>query len=665
MRVTRHYRQKQFCILIGSICAVLALWSIQSYALSDDEIKNVLLKNSSYFVVNNIITDGLRTVGWGIVKLLVYLCNAAMVLYQKSFGMIDFTTWSVTEKWLKTFTLVVRAIMALGLTYMGITLIVGRKEKPPIFKAVLLFGFTTVALVEGMTMLNQGIKAMCLEIVGNPTSNAADIVSQNMVDLIYIDNKKGIATFDSTNTDYMASCHYSIKNLDAIDITEVINFKSKLLSEASRGQDGVFGKMLMFQGNLSDDQNNIGNWTLADIYAGFGWNDGEDADFLNTFYYRYHIDFMSTYISLIATTLVYFFMAYKVVRILYELSFKRIYGVLKAADLNGVEKTKKLLGSIKDAYIVLGLTAILIKLYQLAQLYIAFVFANDRGVGNIFLLFIAIAVIDGPNIVQQLTGIDAGLTSIAGNTIVATQLAMAAARSAGNVGSRVAHGAEKTVDKAKDKVGKMAAQAKDTIGNMNPDAENGTPPKDIGNNLSADSSNTNATDVAENMNSNVNSHASENTNEQMRQDLNQKQPESAGNHSDQAKASLQKTSSDHTKNASDSVNAGLSQKEKNISGEGSSAKENLMPKQTDPLTHSTMDKNKSAPETFADLNKSLMPGKSESLGTKDSVTSGASSNMPTMDMMDSKATLSESGEKLASTPEKISNMGEMKNEQKS
>ena len=90
-----------------------------------------------------------------------------------------------------------------------------------------------------------------------------------------------------------------------------------------------------------------------------------------------------------------------------------------------------------------------------------------------------------------------------------------------------------------------------------------------------------------------------------------------------------------------------------------------MPKQTDPLTHSTMDKNKSAPETFADLNKSLMPDKSESLGTKDSVTSGASSNMPTMDMMDSKATLSESGEKLASTPEKISDMGEMKNEQKS
>ena len=34
-------------------------------------------------------------------------------------------------------------------------------------------------------------------------------------------------------------------------------------------------------------------------------------------------------------------------------------------------------------------------------------------------------------------------------------------------------------------------------------------------------------------------------------------------------------------------------------------------------------------------------------------------------MMDGKVTLSEGGEKLASTPEKISNMGEMKNEQKS
>ena len=208
----------------------------------------------------------------------------------------------------------------------------------------------------------------------------------------------------------------------------------------------------------------------------------------------------------------------------------------------------------------------------------------------------------------------------------------------------------------------MAEQAKDTIGNMNPDAENGTPPKDLGNNLSADSSNTNDTDVAENMNSNVNSHASENTNEQMRQDLNQKQPELAGNHSDQTKESLQKTSLDNMKDGSNSINAGLSQKEKNISGEGLSAKENLMPKQTDPLAHSTMDKNKSAPETFADLNKSLMPDKSGSFGTKDSVTSGVSSSMPTMD---NKVTLSEGGEKLAPTQEKISDIGEMKNEQKS
>lgn len=34
-------------------------------------------------------------------------------------------------------------------------------------------------------------------------------------------------------------------------------------------------------------------------------------------------------------------------------------------------------------------------------------------------------------------------------------------------------------------------------------------------------------------------------------------------------------------------------------------------------------------------------------------------------MMDGKVTLSEGGEKFTSTPEKISDMGEMKNEQKS
>ena len=100
--------------------------------------------------------------------------------------------------------------------------------------------------------------------------------------------------------------------------------------------------------------------------------------------------------------------------------------LLYSADVNGLQKTLKILGALKDGYIVLMLSAVCIKVFNFAQLYLNSKAGGNSLVYNIVFLFIAFAVVDGPNLIQQLTGIDAGLQSGFGKLMAAYHVGQAA-----------------------------------------------------------------------------------------------------------------------------------------------------------------------------------------------------------------------------------------------
>ena len=108
--------------------------------------------------------------------------------------------------------------------------------------------------------------------------------------------------------------------------------------------------------------------------------------------------------------IVYLFMSYKVIRIGYEIAIQRIMAYLYASNLNNNQKILKILDSVKDSYILLVFTMILIKVYLLALKYV-----NHWDIGGltkgIILIFIAFVVIDGPNIIQRITGTDIGASN--------------------------------------------------------------------------------------------------------------------------------------------------------------------------------------------------------------------------------------------------------------
>lgn len=163
---------------------------------------------------------------------------------------------------------------------------------------------------------------------------------------------------------------------------------------------------------------------LKEIYNGVAW-----TDLLNEYYYRYDVEWYTVIVGLVSMIIVYVCLAYKVVRILYEVVVQRLLAALYSANLTSSQKTLKILDSIKDSYITLILVMVCLKIYLLA-----FKMVGETGFGEfskvMVLLFVAFAVVDGPNIIQKLTGVDAGLSSGMGKMIAGVQAMRMAAHMA-------------------------------------------------------------------------------------------------------------------------------------------------------------------------------------------------------------------------------------------
>jgi len=103
-----------------------------------------------------------------------------------------------------------------------------------------------------------------------------------------------------------------------------------------------------------------------------------------------------------------FSIAYKLARLSFELAFNYVLAILVApADLHSGQKTKKVIQSILNTFLVIILIFVSIKLYTIGTAYLADTL--DGLAYLIALIAFSAALIDGPNMVERLFGIDAGL----------------------------------------------------------------------------------------------------------------------------------------------------------------------------------------------------------------------------------------------------------------
>ena len=371
--------------------------------MSEAQIIEFLKLNSDFFSTNDIILTAVRTVGWLLVKGLSLLLDCCITLYDWTFGLIDITRWSVLENYLSDYKPLIQAIMMASLVILGFMYMFGKNKKHNVIHSVSILMVVMSASTTIFTELNRfSIAFKDAALSGGSTVNGTELIRTNLYDLYYIDFKIGLENLNSKGK-IPQSTSFGKTDVDYIDIGEILDPGTDGLS---KNAESILKKRLMPIGN--------GEYGLIDAKDGVAW-----TDFGNTYYYRYTFHYGTYYLTAAAAILIYICLAYKNTRVIYEIFVSRILVGLYAANLSSSRKVVKILESIRDSYFALCFTAISLKSYFLFVEYVNSKTEINGLARGIIILFIAWCVIDGANIIEKLTGVDAGLSSMTGKLIAA------------------------------------------------------------------------------------------------------------------------------------------------------------------------------------------------------------------------------------------------------
>lgn len=402
-------RKKQY---IGFLLLILGvfLFAGTASAAGEEQMKEVLIQNKDLFIPNNIISSAVRWIGWMLVKGLAWVAANCAELFDQCFQFIDFTRWPAVEQFINSFRPVFIALICLSIFFIGIVLIFWHEKKPKLVMnvclAVLVASSSTYLIDQMNTFISTDVRnAIIGSTNGEGTAKMVyDMVGSSLFDLLYLDEKVEGGLMQVTTDNRVAYSSFSEEDLGLIDINETV-WPEDVKPES---EDLMSNRILYRQD---------GEMSLKEIYNGVAW-----TDLLNEYYYRYKVNWFNCIMGLLSISLIYICLAYKVIRLLYEIVVQRVLALLYSANLSSSQKALKVLDSIKDSYITLILVMVCLKIYLMAYRMV-----NEMGVSAftkaMMLLFIAFAVIDGPNIIQKLTGVDAGLSSGIGKMIAGLQAA--------------------------------------------------------------------------------------------------------------------------------------------------------------------------------------------------------------------------------------------------
>ena len=404
---------------------------------SDEELIKIYTDYSDLFKQNDLVSNAFRSLGCGVLSFLVVIADGASGLFEKSFGMIDFTKYQPVQDFINDWQVVWVSLLCVAIAWLGINLVFNSDKNPKIATniclAVLVVSSMTWMISQMNTLLATGVRK---EILGTTTTNTVyETLGNNVHDLKYIDSVAGLKNLGSKNADGVkyanAGTPMNKKIWKALKINEIVN-PDDVKDESKDIVENYKTDIPTADGKVKS--------MVSECYDGVAW-----TDLLNTYYYRYEIDWLESYLEIISIAIIYLFFSYKVVRTLYEVVFSEILAMLYSPNLTNGQKTIKILDGIKDSYIIILLSLVSVRLYMIAIEYISGKNWNGFTKG-MFLLFIAFAVIDGPNLVQRITGLDAGLSDGMQKVMSAYYaggMMAGAARGAGHIASGVAKGAGK------------------------------------------------------------------------------------------------------------------------------------------------------------------------------------------------------------------------------
>ena len=396
--------------------------------------QEILTRYGSYFEGQNLILTGLRELFYLVLSFLYSFIKGCGDLLSKAYNVLTFDTQSRVNEIFggALSTEFLTAVVLIVVVCIGIAFILNSNSiKGSKIIQNIMFGLLVVFILP--TFINSVNGIIASSDMGNiSTSSVNKIFSANIVDLKYCFG--GDTVIDPTgevHNGFPDAYDYSLLPMDEL-----------IKGSETPGIDEVFTKTLLNRGSVDEE---LGECSSGEIFGNF-------ISFLSSYYYRYKVDMFPIFLSEIATILVMVFTFFKVVRLCYELIVNHFFAYIFAiTDIASGAKLREALKSILSTYVVLIYCSVAISLFNTFQAWIfdSSIFNNFEA--SICIIPVAMAVIDGPNLIERLFGIDAGIKSgfhTAMGLMHAGKTALGMGKAAWNLGKDVT-GAKTPLDKAR------------------------------------------------------------------------------------------------------------------------------------------------------------------------------------------------------------------------
>ncbi|MEC0276111.1 pLS20_p028 family conjugation system transmembrane protein [Peribacillus frigoritolerans] len=358
----------------------------------DEIATHILEKFSDFLEITNPISYMLRWIGWVIIKGLAWLVDSLENVTDSILLIKDFYNYTDVEGLVDMLLPLCGTLMGLSFLYTGYLIIFQKKVDREGIIVNMFMVFVVLALLgEGMDKANQFTdKAIDAIEEQSDGSTAEKIVKDNITD---------VAQFDGTGWKTTEPEHPNripTSSILKIDITQSIDKDFKFDSGKELSDEGkeVLGSKVAY--------GDTGNPKIAELDG--GWFKYDEK------YYQYHVSWVTVIVTLAITGFTLLTIAIKLAKLFFEMTFNYVLATIIApADIHSGQRTKQVIQSILNTFLVTIMVFLSMKIYILGT---EFIDAKLDGVAYLIALFaFSLAVIDGPNIVERLFGIDAGLKS--------------------------------------------------------------------------------------------------------------------------------------------------------------------------------------------------------------------------------------------------------------
>ena len=335
-----------------------------------------------------------RQIGWGVVTFLHWLVSSLEDVISGVNSTLGgfFQSADITNLQNNKIKPLILALLILVILVIGIMSIIKPRDFSTIAGnlviGIVIMGSLPTLLSGAYTLTDQAITFLG-STDGMKTSISDRILVENITDNTMYDNS-GFKALQYKNV--FAQPKQDVSQINHIDPTETIDNPDKMQHPD------------VWKNKLTTDQS--GNQTLTGLWDGKVGFVGIPA--LSQYYYRWSVDWFTIISTLFITAFALIFSSIKIARILYELVIQQtMTQALALLDIYSAQRVKKCLQMMMASFITLFAVFFMLQVYIIGMAYISDV--SNIVLRLILMVALAWSVIDGPNLFEQIFGVDAGV----------------------------------------------------------------------------------------------------------------------------------------------------------------------------------------------------------------------------------------------------------------